>query len=272
MRRIICVLALFIAPCASSVAQELRFAKIFTNHMVLQRQMPVPVWGWAEPNAEVVVTFAEQRTTATADASGRWMVRLHPMEASKESRDLTVSSAGEVVTLNDVLVGEVWLASGQSNMGFSISRSTHAEDASSLIPNRNLRRFKVTPSIADEPLADSGAEGVFQDRRWRMGDDGQWRQVDNERFGLNWMSATAAWFAHEVRVSQDVPVGVIEAHFGGSKLYCWMPIESLERSPEFTRDVIEVYRDQKAKWDAKFAAWKADPNHDPNQPPWFRRW
>ena len=248
-------------------AGELRFAKIFTDYTVLQREMAVPVWGWAEPGAEVTVEFAGQKKTATADDGGKWMVRLDPMEASADSRVLRVSSAGKTVPLSDILVGEVWLASGQSNMGFSISKSTHAEEARKLIPHRQLRRFKVGPYIADEPVTDIGADGAFQDPKWRMGDDMQWRAVNAEKFGLNWISAVAAWFAHEVRVSQDVPVGLIESHFGGSKLYCWMPIESLENTPEFKRDVIGPYHVQKARWDKAYAVWEADPNHDPSRPP-----
>jgi len=100
-----------------------------------------------------------------------------------------------------------------------------------------------------------------------MGGVQQWRVVDNERFGLDWISAVAAWFAHEVRISQDVPVGIIESHFGGSKLYCWMPRESLENSPEFTRDIIVPYRVQKKKWEEAYAAWKADPKRNPDKPP-----
>ncbi|CAM9688990.1 unnamed protein product, partial [Discosporangium mesarthrocarpum] len=263
-----CVLLfVLIAPCSSLQSAELRLARIFTDHCVLQRGMSVPVWGWAEPGSQVTLKFAGQTKSATANGISKWLVRLDPMKANRESRELTVSSAGQSQTLKDVLVGEVWLASGQSNMGFSIPKSTHANEARELIPHPTLRRFKVGPYIADKPVADIGAEGAFQNPRWRMGDDGQWRPVDNERFGLNWVSAVAAWFAHEVRVSQDVPVGLIESHFGGSKLYCWMPIESLEGSPEFRRDVIEPYREQKAKWDETYAAWKSDPNRDPDRPP-----
>lgn len=267
MKHTIRVLVLVIALCASTDAADLRIAKIFTEHCVLQREMSVPVWGWSEPGSQVTVEFAGQKKTATADGNGKWLLRLDPMKASRESRELTVSSAGQSVTLQDVLVGEVWLASGQSNMGFAIPKSTHADKARKLIPHQHLRRFKVGPYIADKPVTDIGSEGAFQNPHWRMGDDGQWRPVDNERFGLNWISAVAAWFAHEVRFSQDVPVGLIESHFGGSKLYCWMPIEALERSPEFKRDVIEPYSVQKAKWDDKYAAWKVDPNRDPNRPP-----
>lgn len=267
MRAILSITALLLIPMASSYAAELRFARIFTDHCVLQREMPVPVWGWAEPDGQVTIEFSGQKKTATADKTGKWLVTLERMKASADSRELRVSSGGKTVTLKDVLVGEVWLASGQSNMGFSITKSTHADEARKLIPHLQLRRFKVGPYIADEPVADVGAEGAFQNPSWRMGDDGQWRAVDNEKFGLNWISAVAAWFAHEVRVSQGVPVGLIESHFGGSKLHCWMPIESLENSPEFKRDVIEAYRAQKAKWNDKYATWKADPNRDPNRPP-----
>lgn len=248
-------------------ATDLRIAKIFTDHAVLQREMSVPVWGWGKPGGKVEVQFAGQAKVAEADESGKWMVRLDPMCASFEPRKLKVSSGGTVVELADILVGEVWLASGQSNMGFTIPKSTHAEEARKVIPHPNLRRFKVGSYIADEPVADIGAEGAFQDRRWRTGGTGQWRQVDTGRFGLDWSSAVAAWFAHEVRMSQNVPVGLVESHFGGSKLYCWMPRECLKRSTEFTRDIIEPYRLQKARWKEKYSAWEVDPNRDPNRPP-----
>ena len=266
MRHLFLITFLLTASTASP-AEELRFAKIFTDHGVLQREMPVPVWGWGTPGAKISVSFTGQTQTAVADEHGRWMVRLDRMPASSKPRVLSVSSGDDLVKLNDILVGEVWLASGQSNMGFGIPKSTHAEEARKLIPHPTLRRFTVGSYIADKPVADIGADGAFQNPRWRKGGSEQWRPVDNERFGLDWMSAVAAWFAHELRVSQDVPVGLIESHFGGSKLYCWMPIESLEKSPEFKRDIIEPYRVQKTKWDERYAKWTADPNRNPDKPP-----
>ena len=247
--------------------ETLRLAKIFTDHAVLQRDIPVPVWGWAEPEVELTVEFSSQKKRTTTDKSGSWMIRLDPMVANTKGKQLKVTVVGSSVILKDILVGEVWLASGQSNMGFSIPESTHAEEARKLIPHPTLRRFKVGPYIADEPLADIGGDGSFQHSNWRRGDDGLWRIVDNKRFGLDWISAVAAWFGHEIRISQGVPVGIIESHFGGSKLYCWMPRESLENSPEFTRDIIEPYRVQKKKWDDAHAAWQDDTSRDPNRPP-----
>ena len=250
-----------------SQGETLRFAKIFADHSVLQRDMPVPIWGWTDPHTEIQVKFAGQAKNTSSDQAGKWMIKLDPMKANTQGQELKVTAVGTSVILKDILIGEVWLASGQSNMGFSIPKSTHAEEARKLIPHPTLRRFKVGPYIADEPLTDIGEEGAFQNPHWRRGDDGQWRIVDNERFGLDWISAVAAWFGHEIRISQGVPVGIIESHFGGSKLYCWMPRESLENSREFTRDIIAPYQDQKKKWDEAYAAWEDDPNRDPNRPP-----
>ena len=227
----------------------------------------MPVWGWAEPEVEVTVEFSGQKKKTTTDKTGKWMIKLDAMKANIQGQELKATAVGSSVILKDILVGEVWLASGQSNMGFSISKSTHAEEARKLIPHSTLRRFKVGSYIATKPLVDIGEVAAFQHPHWRMGDVGKWRAVDKERFGLDWISAVAAWFAHEVRISQDVPVGIIESHFGGSKLYCWMPRESLENSPEFTRDVIEPYRVQKKKWDDAYATRQHDPNRDPNRPP-----
>ncbi|MBT7854242.1 MAG: hypothetical protein HN675_13065, partial [Opitutae bacterium] len=174
MKRTLLLIGQLFALLSSLGATELRFAKIFTDHCVLQRDMPVPVWGWAEPQTEVHVEFAGQAKNTTSDKAGKWMIKLDPMPANAKGRQLKVNAVGTSVILKDILVGEVWLASGQSNMGFSIPKSTHAEEARKLIPHPSLRRFKVGPYIADKPLADIGADGAFQNPHWRRGDDGLW--------------------------------------------------------------------------------------------------
>ena len=249
------------------LAAEPRPARIFTDHMVLQRDTPVPVWGWADPGASVRVSFGGQEKTATADADGRWLVRLDAMPASAEPRALKISSAGATRTLDDVLVGDVWLASGQSNMGFSISKSTERDAAHELIPHPTLRWLHVGTAMGEKPVADLAGDGSFTDRRWHIGDENQWRIVTTDRFGLDWISAVGAWFAHGVRTSQQVPVGLVVSVFGGSKLHCWMPRESLEDMPEFKADLLDRYVEERAKWEAARAAWEADPNHDPAKPP-----
>ena len=118
--------ALLLATPTALLATDLRFSKVFTDHCVLQREMPVPVWGWAKPDSEVHVVFADQRKSTTSNEAGKWVVKLDPMEANAKGQELKVTSGDSSISLKDVLVGEVWLASGQSNMGFTIPKSTHA--------------------------------------------------------------------------------------------------------------------------------------------------
>ena len=113
--------AVALAPCARA---EVRLASPFTSHMVLQRDMKVPVWGTADAGETVTVEFAGQKVSAQADADGHWRVDLKPLKASAESRTFTVtgSHTAKPIALDDVVVGEVWLASGQSNMDFTMSK------------------------------------------------------------------------------------------------------------------------------------------------------
>ena len=160
-------LPLLVSLVCSSFSAELRFAKIFTDHAVLQRDISVPIWGWAEPEVEVTVEFSGQKKKTTTDKTGKWMIKLDAMKANIQGQELKATAVGSSVILKDILVGEVWLASGQSNMGFSISKSTHAEEARKLIPHPSLRRFKVGSYIATKPLAEIGEDGAFQHPHWR---------------------------------------------------------------------------------------------------------
>jgi sialate O-acetylesterase len=117
-----------------SQGETLRLAKIFTDHTVLQRDMPVPIWGWTDPHTEIQVEFAGQAKNTSSDQAGKWMIKLDPMKANPRGQDLKVTALSTSVILKDILVGEVWLASGQSNMGFSIPKSTHAEGCAQTHP------------------------------------------------------------------------------------------------------------------------------------------
>ena len=111
-----------------SAQAGVKLPSIFGDHMVLQRGTPVPVWGSAGPGEQVTVAFAGQSKSVRADASGKWQVTLDPLPVSAQSGELTVHGPDSSLTLTDVLVGEVWLASGQSNMGFSLSSDLHAAE------------------------------------------------------------------------------------------------------------------------------------------------
>src|SRR6185369_514476 len=122
------------------------------DHAVLQRDAAVPVWGKAEPGQKIVVQFADQEKTATADKDGRWMVKLDPLPASATGRTLTVKAeSGETATRQDVLVGEVWLCSGQSNMAFPLRGSVGGEEAIAAAGDAQLRLFAAAARATDEP-------------------------------------------------------------------------------------------------------------------------
>ncbi len=107
---------------------DVKLPAVFADHMVLQRELPLPVWGTAEPGEAVQVDFAGQAKSATAGQNGKWMVKLDPLAASEQGREMTVRGKNNV-TFQDVVVGDVWFASGQSNMGFPLSAALNATEA-----------------------------------------------------------------------------------------------------------------------------------------------
>ena len=135
---------------------------IFSDHMVLQQGMPVPVWGSAGPGEQVTVAFAGQSKSVRADPSGKWQVTLDPLPVNAQSAELTVHGPDSSLTLADVLVGDVWLASGQSNMGFSLASDLHAAEVLPGAQDPLLRFFRVTNTTAAEPQRDvQGPVGAF---------------------------------------------------------------------------------------------------------------
>ena len=202
-----------------SAAADLRLATIFGDHAVLQRDRPVPIWGWGEPGAEVVVTFGDQEKAARADADGRWKVTLDPMAASNEPRDLAVR-ANDSVTVRGVLVGEVWLASGQSNMEYGLSHAVGGAAAIAAAEDPQLRFFKVEHRTAALPEADVA---------------GTWQRSASEN-KRGW-SAVAYCFARDLRKQLGCPVAVIQAGWGGTMADTWMSIDALRQEPPFSHSV-----------------------------------
>lgn len=204
----------------SSVAfgQDLRIANIFTDHMVLQREKAVPVWGQASPKEKITVSFAGQEKTTRADKEGNWMLHLEPLEASLVGRDMTISGQ-EVVVLKDVVVGEVWICSGQSNMAMQSSGIPEIRGLKPLA--QNIRSFYVKNVVALEE----------QDNV-----QGQWtRQAPP--------SAVAFSFAYFLETLADVPVGIIQTAWGSSSIEAWMPRSMTEQLPYFDTIMAEFDAD-----------------------------
>lgn len=181
---------------------------LFSDYMVLQRDMPVPVWGQADAGEQVSVEFAGQRQLTTADENGRWMVTLKALKASTQGRSLRIIG-DQVLVFKDVLVGEVWICSGQSNMQFHISNVPEIEAL--LSSADNVRSFEVKRTVAFEPQTTL---------------KGEWTSRAS-------VSAVAAGFSILLEQAIDVPVGIIHSSWGSSSIEGWMPRELSKQLPLF---------------------------------------
>ena len=187
------------------------FGAPFMDHGVLQRDRPIPVWGAATPGAVVRVDLAGQAGSATADAHGRWSLTL-PARAAGGPYDLTLRAGAASVSLHDVLVGDVWLCSGQSNMEFSARHATNADNEIGMAPNDQIRLLKVAKVSIDAPQA-----GFGPGTAWVAARPGT---VDN-------FSAICLFIGRQLQKTAKVPMGLIDDSWGGSKIEAWISAPAL---------------------------------------------
>ncbi|MEM1445988.1 MAG: 9-O-acetylesterase [Planctomycetota bacterium] len=239
------------ADVAEAVPQPaLDIAGLFSDGMVLQREKPVPVWGWAKPGTGIKVSFAGREAQAVADEGGQWMVALPAMAASAEGRPLTVTAGSDQVTFEDVLVGEVWLCGGQSNMQWSIRLSDHAEAFAADADVPTIRLFQVLPRrtsleeevrLPHEAMDAQAAQGV-------------WVHCTPETV-MNF-SAVGYHFGRRVHDALDVPVGLISSNWGGTRIEAWTSRATLEATPE-ALPILENFDAIAADWERILADWEA---------------
>lgn len=209
------------APAAAP-AKTLALASIFADHMVLQRDMKLPVWGHAKPGAKVTVKFEVDEQQATADADGKWKAVIGPFDAGGPY-ELTVAAGDDTLTLNDVLVGEVWVASGQSNMEWPMTHVREAEKEIAAADRPQIRFIDVPNVTADKPLDSFETKG--------------WQAVKPENIGG--FSAVAYFFACDLHKQLDVPIGMIGCSWGGTPMEAWTSREALASSSTFMQ-IIEA--------------------------------
>ena len=195
----------FAQPTSTRESSALRLARLFADGVVLQRDKPIAVWGWAEPNAEVSVVFRGRSSHAKAAGDGRWLAKL-PAEPAGGPYELTVRSGGAHIDLRDVLVGDVWVASGQSNMEFTVSQANNAAREIASANDPMIRQFKVPNSWSDAPEPDLAG--------------GSWVRADSQHVGA--FTAVGYFFARDIRRSVKVPIGLINTTWGGSNIETWM--------------------------------------------------
>lgn len=221
------IIALAVAVAALPMAAQLRLPEIFTDNMVLQRDKPVEVWGRALPGAKVTVEFGKQKVSATADSAGEWHLQLAPMSADSRPHSLKVASGRQKLRLDDVLVGEVWLASGQSNMEYNMGSKWVSNGKRTITPKHSpdLQRQAVERIMRADSTRPGSAEPLMRILRVEKNLDcdtlptAGWTKVNGE--SIDKFSACAYFFGKNLADSLGVPVGIIASTWGGTPIERW---------------------------------------------------
>ncbi len=244
---------LFAAAClsfASGAFADVQLPGIISDHMLLQRDVPARIFGKAQPGEAVSVTFRGQTAQTTADAVGRWEVWLAPLKPGAAA-DMTVKGTN-TLTVADVLVGDVWVGSGQSNMQFAVRQSDNAaaEIASAKYPQ--IRLFYVPRKTSPFPVEDV---------------DAKWVVCSPETIGE--FSAVLYFFGREMHKDLNVPMGLIHTSWGGTPIAAWISGPSLVSSPQlapfltFWANVIRQYPLNTARYDLNLKKWEAAGSQGP---------
>ena len=210
-------------PAIAAEGDTLKVASIFGDHMVVQAGKPIPVWGWAKPGTKVEVKLlAAKSVTATAGKDGRWIAKVRPVKTG-QTGTMTVSSGDAKIVAKDVLVGEVWLCSGQSNMDVRVKGSNNAEQEIAAANYPQVRMFTVTKEVAI---------GLKQDVQ------GKWEVCSPETVGH--FSAVGYFFGREIHQQLKVPVGLIHSSMGGNPVEGWVPVKAMKGNP-LCKDLVRRY-------------------------------
>ncbi|MDB6036944.1 MAG: Sialic acid-specific 9-O-acetylesterase, partial [Verrucomicrobiales bacterium] len=229
-------LSLFATPRANA---DVKLNALFSDHMVLQQGMRVPVWGTADEGEKVAVAFGG-KTVSTVAHNGKWTVKLPSLKSNSKPGTLVVTGNNKI-ELNDVLVGEVWIASGQSNMEFALRNSYQSQNDIAAAANPNIRLFTVPKLKANQPVEDIKSS---------------WQECDPQT--SPGFSAVAYYFARDLQKDLGVPIGVIHTSWGGSPAEVWTSEDLLSGNPEYKRDILDTFAAQDRKHQEDVAKWEAE--------------
>lgn len=212
-RRSLCLASLACLALASAAQADVRLPAIISNNMVLQREIPLPIWGWAAPGEDVTVTYGDKMLATKADAAGKWKVTLPAITGA--GADEMLIKGKNVIHIKNILVGEVWAGSGQSNMQWSVSASANAKDEIEKANHPKIRLFIVPLVPAATPTETVGA---------------QWVECSPQT--VPGASAVLYYFGREIHQKLNVPVGLITTAWGGTRIQPWIPPQGYTAIPE----------------------------------------
>lgn len=197
------------------VYAEVKLPKIFADHMVLQRDQEIPIWGWADPRERVEVTFKDQIYKTRADKNGKWQLKMAAADAGGPY-DLTIKGKN-TLSLQDILVGDVWLLGGQSNMEWPLNRTDGSEDSIKMADFPQIRLFEMEHNVSIFPIAD------VPEATWNLTAP---ETVPN-------FSAIGYYFGKRIHQDLDVPIGLLDVNWGGTVSEAWTSSEALTSHADF---------------------------------------
>ncbi len=228
----------------SGARAEVKLSHVIGDHMVLQQGMNVPIWGWADAGENVTVSFAGQKETATPGADGKWEVKLKPLTASDRPAELVVAGKN-TITVKDILVGEVWVCSGQSNMEFRVAGAKNHDQEIKEAAYPNIRFFSVKKKISLQPDKDVPAPKDSKDY------ENQWEACSPETVGH--FSAVGYFFGRDLNKDLKVPIGLIHTSWGGTPAEAWTPVSYMEKD-EWLAPIVEHEKQAAAKYPKELEA------------------
>ncbi|MEI9892396.1 MAG: sialate O-acetylesterase [Chthoniobacter sp.] len=239
-------LAAILLGLAVTARAELKLPAIISDHMVLQQKQTNPIWGWDTPGTKVTVTFGDQTKSAEAGADGKWTVKLDPVPLNAQPQTIKIAGTNQK-EIQDVLVGEVWMCSGQSNMGFTLNRDWNGDLEAAASKINTLRLIKV-PQVGTQEL--------------KTDFNGTWKYSDADSSST--FTAVGFMFGRYLHNILGIPVGLIDNSWGGSAAEAWIRRDTIEKDPRFAllmentrKHEAEVQTDKaKADYQVALDRWK----------------
>ncbi len=244
MKTLLCGFLLVFASLTA--AAEVRLPDVIASSMVLQQKQKTPIWGTADPGESVTVSFAGRKKTVVADQNGKWRVDLEPMAANSAPQSMKIAGKN-TIELTDILIGEVWLVAGQSNMQRLLRETANGDAVQAAANHPNIRLFNVSREVAF---------------RRKQGKLGEWATCTPKTVAE--FSAAGYYFGVELERELKVPIGLINSSYGGSQAEAWTPVEYLVANPDLkaTVDRTKIWEAERAQvridYDAAIKKWRED--------------